>query len=1062
MAILLGLAAAMPVAAQNTSAGLTGRVVDVSGAPVANATVEVVHAPTGARKIVVTDANGRYSLVGLRVGGPYTVTVSKDDLKDAESDVYLALADSNTVDAQLRDLSDTTELESITVSADAVSYVFSPDKMGAGTSVGRDQIESLPSMNGNIQDYMRLDPRVAFTDRASGSISAAGMNPRFNAVAIDGVSASDTFGLEGNNMTTQRQPVSMDAIEAIDINLSNYDVTIAGAAGANINAVTKSGSNEFHGSVYTYYRDGEWFGEYPTNGEEFDEYDSEQTWGATLGGPLVQDRLFFFANYEKFKKASPGVDLASSPLANPNADFDLDDVDTVRDIANSVYGFDAGAFESDGDTELEEYALKLDWNISDNHRASLRYSNLDQGKVRPEGTSSSRLALSSYWYYHAKTVESYVGQIFSDWSDTLSTELKVSYRDYGAVRQTTGNAPSITIFFDGTVEQPSGDSIALGTEPNTQGNALYTETWNYYGAANWSVGDHTLKFGFDYSDNDIYNYYGRDSWGTYTFFGIDNFRNGVWSSYSFQRERTPGSIAVEYSNRNLGLFLQDTWYLSPNLTISYGVRADKPTVSPNPPYNAQAASVWGYDSSHVFDGNYIVQPRFGFNYTFDAERPTQLRGGLGLFQGDSPQVWIANGYGSNGLNSVFYFYDRYNPSLPFSADGFNQPVPAGDPNAGTPCTSSSARCTMNFVADDFELPSVWKANLALDHELPWHGLVASGEVMLTSVENGLFYESLNLGPGFTGPDGRQLYWNPNQTRFSTAGYGRNNFYDYVYLLSNTNKGHSSQLTASLSKPWSADSDWSWNLAYTYTEASEVGSLTSSTASSGYSYQHSFNSGEEIAKPGRYAIKDRVIGVLNWKHAFFGDNDTSVGLFYEGRSGRPYSYIFNGDANGDRRSNNDLFYVPTGPGDVLFGSLSSSGAFTANPAMEQAFFDWLAENPELERYAGSYAPANAFRADWVNTFDLRLSQEISGFFEGNKAEVWLDIQNVGNLLNKDWGHILDYGFFASRRVASLRGLYNGRYVYDFRSADATSIPTDSDSFTNGISQWSVQLGFRYEF
>ena len=1058
---MIAVLAAAPAFAQSTSAGVNGQVVDASGAPVAGVEVTISHDASGTINRVTTDANGRYSARGLRVGGPYTITATKAGSgTDSEGNVYLDIGNANTVNANL--LNDVTTVDSVVAYGTAGSSVFSATKMGSGTSVDQQTIQALPSINGNIQDYMRLDPRVAFTDRASGNISAGGQNPRFNAISIDGVSASDTFGLEGNNMPVKRQPVSIEAIEALDINLSNYDVTIAGAAGANINAVTKSGTNEFHGSLYGNMRDSSWFGDYPTTGEAFDEFEDEHTYGVTFGGPIVKDKLFFFANYEKFKQASPGVDISGSPLGSTNADFDAADVAEIQRIARDVYGFEAGNLESNSDTELEEYALKLDWNISDNHRASLRYSNLEQSKVRPEGTSSSTLALSSSWYIHAKTVESYVGQVFSDWSDVFSTEVKVSYRDYSAVRQLSSTAPAIRVFFDGDQIDPSGDSIVLGTEANSMGNAAATETWNYYLAANWTLGDHDLKFGFEYSDNDVYNYYGRDAWGNYTFFGLDNFEDGIWSTYSFQRERSPGSIAVNYSNRNLGVFVQDTWYVNNNLTLTYGVRGDRPTVSPNPPHNAQAESVWGYDSAEVLSGDFIIQPRFGFNYTFDSERQTQLRGGIGLFQGDSPQVWIANGFGSNGLNSVSYFYDEYDPTLPFSANGLDQPVPPGDPNAGTPCTTGSAgRCTMNFVDHDFELPSVWKANLAFDHELPWYGIVATTEILVTDTKTGLYYDSLNLGPGFIGPDGRELHWNPNQARFSSSGYGRDPNYDYVYLLKNTNKGKSQQLTVMLQKPWSLDSDWSWTLGYTYTNATEVGSLTSSTASSGYSYQHSFNVGEELGKNGRYEIKDRVTGSLNWKHSFFGDYETRVGLVYEGRSGRPYSYIFNGDANGDRRSNNDLFYVPN-PGDVKFGSLSSSGVFTADAAMETAFYEWLASEPELNGFAGTYAPANAFRADWVNTFDIRITQELPGLFKGHKSQVWVDIQNVGNLINKDWGHILDYGFFASARVATLQGIHDGKYVYNYRFADDPSIPTDSDSFTHGISQWSAQIGFKYEF
>src|SRR5690606_29770967 len=240
----------------------------------------------------------------------------------------------------------------------------------------------------------------------------------------------------------------------------------------------------------------------------------------------------------------------------------------------------------------------------------------------------------------------------------------------------------------------------------------------------------------------------------------------------------------------------------------------------------------------------------------------------------------------------------------------------------------------------------------------------------------------------------------------------------VYLLRNTDKGRSSQLTVSLNKPWSPEGDWSWSLGYTYTDTEEVGSLTSATAGSGCGSQYNFTTNDEVLHTARYQIRDRFSGAVNWERAFFRDYKTQVGLFYEGRSGRPYSYIFSGDANGDGRTFNDLFYVPNGPGDVLFGTVDNAGVYTPNPAMEAAFFDWLETQPELARYQGKHAPENAFRAGWVNTFDVRISQELPGFMKGHRSKIWLDIQNVGNLLNDDWGHILDWGFNGNQAAASL--------------------------------------------
>ena len=1119
LGLLVALAAA-PAFAQSTSAGVGGQVVGADGQPVAGAEVTITHVESGTVSRAVTDASGRYNARGLRVGGPYSITVTKAGAgSDTEENVYLSLNQISTVDAQLNN--DVTTVEAIQAVAGTSSAVFSATSMGSGTSVDRVTIESLPSINGNIQDYMRLDPRVAFTDRASGSISAGGQNPRFNKITIDGVSASDTFGLEGNNMPTQRQPVSMEAIEALDINLSNYDVTMSGAAGANVNAVTKSGTNEFHGSVYTTYRDGDWFGDYParvagstTNvtGLPFDEYDEEQTWGMTLGGPLVKDKLFFFANYEKFKQTNigpAGKSQGTNPLAAGGADFDAADLAEVQRIARDVWGFEPGSLSGGGDTELEEYALKLDWNISDAHRASMRYSKLEQNRVRPEASTASVLSLSSNWFNHVKTVESYVGQLFSDWTDTFSTEFKASYRDYSAIRVNPTSAPTIQVYFDDGVangnDNPIGsvsnsfsglDAIRLGTERSSAGNTLLTETWNYFGAATWTLGDHDVKFGAEYSENEIYNFFLQDSWGNYSFYvplvnGVSDFGNlirGQYFDYDLQTNPTnPEAIAARYTNKSLGLFLQDTWYVSPNLTLTLGIRADKPSASPAPPFNACFPAApgtvnpacgsgyrggFGLDNTNTYNGNYIIQPRFGFNYTFDWQRPAQLRGGIGLFQGDAPQVWVGNAYSSTGMNYVSYQNVSTWQTVPFSADGPNQNVPPG---------GSGVR-NVNVISDDFELPSVWKANLAFDVETPWNGIVASAELLLTDVNNGLFYRSLNVGPGFIGPDGRVLYWNPARPDYVVsssatsanrpqARFNNNSYFGDVYLLENTNKGKGQQLTVSLNKPFSMESDWSWSLGYTHTNAEEVAALTSSTAGSGYGSQLGFNINEPSSTTARYEIKDRFSGALNWSHKFFGDHATQVGLFYEGRSGRPYSYIFSGDANGDNRSFNDLFYVPAAPGDVLFGSIGGTQAaptFTADPAMERAFWAWLESQEGLQRYRGTYAPENGFTSGWVNTFDIRISQELPGFMQGHKSKIWLDIQNVGNLINKDWGHIVDYGFNANNAVATLQGIYQGKYVYGYRSgtefgqSTALGMPTNSDSQTNGISQWSLQVGLKYEF
>ncbi|MEN1939854.1 carboxypeptidase regulatory-like domain-containing protein [Luteimonas sp. MJ246] len=1058
LGLIAALAAAPVFAQSSTSAGVGGVVLGSDGLPVTNAEVTIVHVESGTTSRVTTDASGRYSARGLRVGGPYEIIITKAGAgTKTEDNVFLGLNQSNTVNAQLT--GDVTTLATVTaVGVAGGSEIFSANKMGTGTNLDNATIEALPSASRNIQDYIRLDPRISQVSKADGSISAGGQNSRFNVIRIDGVSNSDPFGLEANNMPTERQPVSMDAIEEIQIDLANYDTTISGGTGAVVNAVTKSGTNEFHGSAYYTMRDGDWVRS-DLRGIEFNGFDKEETYGLTFGGPIIKDRLFFFANYEQFKRERPGTSLSGTPYG----DGDITDADIARVIAAAnSFGFDPGSFNppSVSETDIEEYAVKLDWNINDSHRAALRYSKTEEIVPKLVGFGSSSVSLSSYWYDQNKTFESTVVELFSDWSDNFSTEFKVSQRDYSSVAATYADLPAIFINNVG----PGQDTINLGTERNRHVNVVDTEQLTLFGAGTWYVGDHTLKFGFDYEDNDILNFYGRDVNGAWTFDSLEDFEAGRARNYQLRAPRAGGSMAdipAAYSFENLGLFVQDSWALNYNLTLMFGVRVDMPDFGDSPIYNQRIQDIYGLDNSVTVDKK-LWQPRFGFNYTFDTERPTQLRGGVGLFQGGNPNVWLAGPFQNTGLN-----FDSYNITGAAVPD-FDPSVPPSVPAGGG---ALAPRITADIMEPGLALPSIWKANLAFDHELPWNGLVASAELLVTKNKNALWFDRIDIGtPTRYGQDGRAMYWNPagyDPDNISGNGIsnGRNGAgnrankhpeVDQAIVIRNTDKGSARQLTLALSKPMV--DQWAWTLGYTYTDATEFSPATSSQNSSNWNNTMVFNSNQPVGYNSRYAIKDRFTAALTWQKALFGDNLTTAGLFYEGRSGRPFSYIYYNDFNGDSAGTNDLFYVPAGLGDV---------EWVGGDAMEQSFFDWMAsEAPELQRFRGQVAPANAFRSGWTNSFDVRVSQEVPMFFEGHKAEVALDIMNIGNLINKDWGLIDDYGFFSTRRVANYAGINpeTGKYVYNFTgSTDNSGIQENNgDGINTAVSRWSVMLSVKYKF
>jgi outer membrane receptor protein involved in Fe transport len=1047
-ALALVLATSTPVFAQSTSAQITGRVVSEQGEALAGAEVVIVHTPSGTTSRATTDESGRYSARGLRVGGPYTVTVLRPGFEpETTENVFLQLGDATAVNVDLA--AEATELEAVTVIGSAGS-IFSPEKIGTGTNVGREQIDALPSIGRNIQDYIRLDPRIAQTDKERTEISAGGQNTRFNNIRVDGVTINDGFGLESNNLTTARQPISLDAIEEINVSLANYDVALSGYTGASVDAVTKAGTNEFSGSVYGLYRDGDWARDDIIDGSFFSPPEQERTYGGTFGGPLIKDTLFFFLSYEKFERT------LGAPSNLPRG-ITSDQISQVRDVSNTVWGIESGDFTLPGELkfESEDITARIDWNINEDHRAYLRYSQSEQVEPFLRQIGARNLSLSSFWHTNDKEAKSVSAQLFSDWTDNFSTEFKVGRGETSSLWNNGTNLPQVRICWGASANLQTcagSDSIYLGTEQFRHVNILETETTTALAQGYYFAGDHEIKFGFDYNNTEALNLFGRDQFGVYNFGGatfeeaLANYRNGTPTRYSarYPVNGDVNSLAANIGLETLGFFVQDTWAVNYNLSLTFGLRYDLPQVDESPVANPVASQIFGYDNTQTIDGNGLFQPRVGFNYTFDSERPTQLRGGVGLFSGASANVWLANPYQNNGGISLGEVFIANGSGVTFNPDPNNQPglpAPGAAPRVGGP---------LDLVDGDLKQPAVWKANLALDHELPWYGIVATAEVLFTSVEEAIYYENLNLGtPSYmSGQDGRLFYWGNPFTARDARG-NRNTQFTDVTVARPSNKGSGEQLTLMLSRP--AEEHWSWSLGYTYTNAYEVNPLTSSQAISNWANSYRLNPNEEVAAPSVYSIRDRFIGTLGYETFLFEGYKTAINLFYEGRSGRHFSYGFTNDANGDGRTN-DLLYVPSGPGDVIF---------TGGAAMEAAFFDYLSRNPELARFAGSTVSPGSDRSPWVNTFDIRFSQELPGFFKGHKSEVFLDIQNVGNLIDKDWGRTEEVGFPFGQGIVAFAGIdqATGRYRYTFNESNIRDLTLRDN---RGESRWSAQIGFRYRF
>jgi hypothetical protein len=1135
----LALAAAIvvvaPAQAQNTTAAVNGRITAPDGSPVAGAAVTIVHVESGSTSNVVTDAQGRYSARGLRAGGPYTVTISKDGRTERRDNVFLALAETFALDATLG------QTQTITVTGRGANDRFNSSAMGAGTNIGSRELATYASIGRSLQDYARTDPRLAQTDKERGEVSAGGQNTRYNSITIDGVTINDTFGLEPNNLPTIKQPISIDAIQAVQVNLSNYDVTQRGYTGANTNAVTKSGTNSFRGSLYYVYRDEDLVGKRynRTNGSYFDAPAFEETLaGFTLGGPIVKDKLFFFASYEELKSSreSPTFGPLGSTLTNvgitPAA------ITSAQNIARNTWGLDIGTSDVPQGLQVvvKDTLLKLDWNISDQHRANLRYTKTEQEEPQLNGFSTTGLSLSSYWFNQAKTLETVVGQWFADWTDTFSTELKFSQRDYDSRPVLlAARMPAIGLRFEGSLPAgaPNGVSannrfLNFGTENSRHFNVLETKTTDVYAGATWNLGAHELKFGADYAKNEVFNAFLQNIYGNYTFacepgsysFGtigsaagavaancnaatpaqreaavLENFQRGLPSSYTLQTAlagRTVNDAVAIWEYENIGLFVQDTFKVTPSFNVMFGVRFDQQKVPSRPIFNAAAAAPrvagsvtgatsvqrdtggFGMDNTVTLDNSELVQPRVGFNWNLgNNERRMQLRGGFGLFQGAAANVWLSNPFSNTGAAvttfscTTFQACNGNSASSDAIAARFRANPDAQVAPPGTPPSPN-----IDFLSPNLEQPSVWKANLAFEAELPAlpvvGRLVASAEWLHTDVKSSIYYRHLNLGDATrTGPDGRQLFWMPQtynpacwsgQTfvttgacsggrdrALSNASWGRN-----VLLAEKTSQGGGDAITVGVQSP-TGPAGFGWSLYYTRTTAKEVSPLTSSTSSSNWSNRSIFNPNEEVLQNSNYLTKDRVSGSLNWSKAFFGTYRTTVGMFYEGRRGKPYSWTYINDLNGDGISGNDLMYIPSGPG-------SGEVEFRGGAAEEARFWEIVEANPALAAAKGGIVGRNNSYAPWVNNIDLRISQELPGFMKGHKTTFTLDILNFGNLLNKRWGRIDEIGFPSNRSFVNFNGINaQGRYVY--------ALGTYEDFVTRqtrGESQWAVQATLRYEF
>ncbi|MFZ8198669.1 TonB-dependent receptor [Alteromonas portus] len=1031
MAVALSIGVtATAVAATGQSSAMRGTIVGPQGNPAAGSAITIIHQPSGTVKEVTVNEDGVFSARGLRVGGPYMIIVESDKFQGRViEDVYLELNDTFELDTALESAS---SIERVTVTGSRDFFANN----GSNSVFGESAISNMPTFNRDIKDIVRSNP-LAVVSADGEELSIAGSNPKYNTFTVDGVGVNDTFGLQSNGYPTSRPPVSLDAISQVSVEFTPFTARAGKFGGGNVNVVTKSGTNDFHGTVF--------YEEVPFSGTaedtklyntEYDVDNEESSYGFTLGGPLIKDKLFFFGSYEKWEEE---IDTGFNASAYPSELVTA--AENVITALSETYGLEdsiAGAPDADED---EKFLVKLDWNINNHHRADFTYSYQENTAAQNYNDDAEEVHLTSNTWTLAQKNTYYTTHIYSDWTDNLQTEISVSYKEFEQASVTASNWGEINI--DTATGTDNGYSIVAGVDENRHANVLENEVWNFAAHATYLAGDIEYKFGAEIENTWNYNLYGRDSLGTWYFDDVEGFANQDISFFEYANAYTNSvdDLAYDVESTVYALYGDATFELFEDFMVTGGLRYEYLTVEDSPQLNDNFANTYGFANTENLDGFDIVLPRLSFNWTLSDE--LTLRGGVGRFYGGMPLVWISNAYTSDGVtNDSITFSDLDTASVDFTS------VPTEAQSALVQGAGST-----NSIDPDFELPSDWRYQIAADYtfDIPNVGDNFAWTTELTYVDrkNAAYWEDLSrVDNGNSTVDGRIIWDNV----YDGTEYADN--YD-IQLTNSDDGGRSILFTTALAKQW--DNGFSLNASYTHQDITEVNPGTSSTGESNYQYEVTVNRNDPLLGTAYYETKHRLLVNLGYTHQFFEGYNTNVNLFFERRSGQPFSWVLGSYQDGDLGDqtafdDSDIYlpYIPSGANDAAVD-------FESGLSYDEIMA--IAEQAGVAGYAGGYVDKYANTQPWVTTMDLAISQEIPGFVEGHKGRIYLNIDNFANLLNDDWGKVYEMTY-PQQILFDYDVNEAGQYVY--QEAYGGTDTRNYDSFDEEQSTWRIKVGVKYTF
>jgi len=1025
--------------AQVTTSKVQGIVFDDTNVPLFGANVIATHVPSGTVSGAMSSESGRFLIPNLRVGGPYTIKVSFIGFKEVVySNVFLSLGKAFSVNATLK--SDSEALQEVVIEV-GKDETFNKNRTGSETDIDAKELASLPSISRSAADFYRLEP-------SSSGGSFGGRNDQYNNFSLDGSIFNNPFGLDAATPggQTDSQPVSLDAIEQIQVSTAPYDVTLSGFTGASVNAVTKSGTNEFKGTVYGYFRNQDLTGS-KIKGEDIFVSDLKQSqYGMSIGGPIVKNKLFFFANFEKDDRSDLGqswVANTGSGAINESRVLEQDLID-VRNALSTI-GYETGDYKGfNHESGSTKGILKLDWNINDNHRLAFVYNFLDAFKEKPahptainrRGPDFNTIQFENSGYQMNNKINSFLVELNSNFENNITNKLQVGYTLFDDTRDPFSEpAPVINIYKDGS------PYIIAGHEPFSINNTLDQRVFQFTDNVNYYSGNHTFTAGFSFEKFMFKNSFNLKGYGFDVFGGVDisafdatNYAQTVIDAKAtFDAKNKLGSGVdggwnlAEMNFGQAALYAQDDWNVTENFKLTYGIRVDKPLffdtdelaqkfidtentewyVPEANYYNPNNGEMVHFDSTKMPENKLLWSPRIGFNYDVKGDSSFQLRGGTGIFTGRLPFVWIGNQVG--GVDVFFY----------------------------------------QAVDSEFQFPQVWRSSFGVDYKFE-NGLVATGDLSYTKDLNAVHVQNWGLikpEGNLVGVDKRPIYRGADHTTWAAPwGTERAN----AYVLTNSDKGRTLNATVKLQKRFL--NGLFTSLAYNYMDARDVNSIEAEITGDAFAFNPALNNvNNDVLAHSKYGDKHRIIGVASKKWSYGNDKyATTVSTFFEYAQGGRFSYTYGGDLNGDGSGVNDLLYVPT--------EAEIAGMNFANAGQGAAYNNFIAQDDYLNSRRGEYTQRYGALSPWRGKWDVKVLQDFNinvGGDKTNTIQLSLDILNIGNLMSSDWGLVQ-----TPNSVQPIGVTVDGAGVptYNFNGDVTETFGYE----TNLLSRWQMQFGLRYIF